>query len=832
MNHITPFIILKIIILSFIFNILSFSLFAEGLPDDLPIPVVTKINNPSPGALFMSPFGDDVSPSGPFSNYLLILDSSGQIMKYFLVPGQEKRYLAYHFKSEPNGLFSFMTRKESQELDGSIYIADTSFNILKTFKDTINPYKRVRYYGAHHIMPNGNSLLLKYDFKYVDMSEYFPNGEPNGATLQGFVQEIDQNDNVIFQWQSMDYIPISDTYNPATPAIEYFHGNSLAYDDDDNILVSARNLCAVMKINKKTGDIVWTLGGKSNDFKFIGENEANAPTYFSYQHDIRLLDNGHITLFDNGQQHSPNYSRAVEYALDEKNMTCTMVWEHRSQPDIYSAIFGNYQKLPNGNNFINWGSSASQGEITLQELNPDGDIELEIKLPNNLVSQFTYKLPYPSCNKSGDITKFEMMQLNTYDFNDGDNRTGVSIKFDNLNAFIYNELNIKKYDCAPVFPKFNEKAPNVIPYRIVMKPSSIYEVDGELRINIKDFKISKNQEDYKVYYREKEGEGFFELLETSFENNELIAKINSVEGEFIIAKKTILMPPQAPFLYNLKDNSKPNINQKIIFSWNPRGYFDKSHIQISLDSEFNSNIIDIVVNIIDYLYSEPIIGQKQYWRVRTANESGWGEWSETRTFTPSGPNIQIKYPIGGEIWEESSYIIRWDYNVLDSINSIFKVELYRNGEFYRLLRDNLFSVKYAFKWNLPENIESDSTYQIKITAKSDTNISTISSNYFTIKKKSTDINDDKSHLSELNIMSYPNPSTNIINFEFHAPIDDNYEITLYDINGNFLNKIFNNFVKEGKHIFSLNNSDILAGVYLYKISNSTESRTKKLILNK
>ncbi|GIT32244.1 MAG: hypothetical protein Ct9H300mP2_3230 [Candidatus Neomarinimicrobiota bacterium] len=50
---------------------------------------------------------------------------------------------------------------------------------------------------------------------------------------------------------------------------------------------------------------------------------------FSHQHDIRRLDNGNITIYDNGNYKEPNYSRAAEYLLDEDNMTATLISEYR-----------------------------------------------------------------------------------------------------------------------------------------------------------------------------------------------------------------------------------------------------------------------------------------------------------------------------------------------------------------------------------------------------------------------------------------------------------------------------------------------------------------------
>jgi len=45
-------------------------------------------------------------------------------------------------------------------------------------------------------------------------------------------------------------------------------------------------------------------------------------------------------MFDNGNYRSPQYSRAVEYELDEENMTATLVWQYRNTPDIFGTLLG------------------------------------------------------------------------------------------------------------------------------------------------------------------------------------------------------------------------------------------------------------------------------------------------------------------------------------------------------------------------------------------------------------------------------------------------------------------------------------------------------------
>ena len=98
----------------------------------------------------------------------------------------------------------------------------------------------------------------------------------------------------------------------------------------------------ITKINRQTGEIIWRWGGlksRNNQFQFINDQRT-----FSHQHDIRRLENGNVTLYDNGNLHSPRYSRAVEYQLDETNKIATLVWDYKHEDAIYNSAQGNVDR--------------------------------------------------------------------------------------------------------------------------------------------------------------------------------------------------------------------------------------------------------------------------------------------------------------------------------------------------------------------------------------------------------------------------------------------------------------------------------------------------------
>jgi hypothetical protein len=224
------------------------------------------------------------------------------------------------------------------------------------------------------VMPDRSSWLLSVDPQRVDMSLLVPGGNTNAVVKGLVIQKIDANKNVVFQWRSWDHFQVTDATheNLLDDTIDYVHANSIEVDNDNNIIISSRHMDEITKINTTTGDIIWRLGGKHNQFTFVNDTIG-----FSHQHDVRRISNGNITVFDNGNYHTPPRSRAVEYAINETSKTANLVWQYKRTPALYSFAMGNVQRLPNGNTLIGWGSAA----VTLTEVTPEGNIMYELSLP-------------------------------------------------------------------------------------------------------------------------------------------------------------------------------------------------------------------------------------------------------------------------------------------------------------------------------------------------------------------------------------------------------------------------------------------------------------------
>ena len=168
--------------------------------------------------------------------------------------------------------------------------------------------------------------------------------------------------------------------------IDYAHANSIDMTTDGNLLLSCRHLDAVVKINAQTGDIIWRLGGKKSDFVFPNDPFGGP----SHQHCARMLSDGNVTMFDNGNLHNPQISRAIEYQLNETSVpkTATLVWQFTNDPPLFNVATGSVQRLANGNTFIGWGQISNPAAT---EVAPDGTKVLELALPPGMFSYRAFK---------------------------------------------------------------------------------------------------------------------------------------------------------------------------------------------------------------------------------------------------------------------------------------------------------------------------------------------------------------------------------------------------------------------------------------------------------
>jgi hypothetical protein len=317
-------------------------------------------NNPYSANLFINTMG--IEP-----RYLAILDT-GLSPTWFVNSGQT----GIDFKVNQQKLSYF--DKPNQ-----------SWIIVNEFMNEIDTLECANGYRADYhdiiLTDDGGYILQAYDSIFVNMSTIVSGGFENARIITLIIQEFDVNDSLVFEWNAWDHLNISDytNLNLTQESIVWMHGNSIEIDNDANLIISNRRSSEIIKINRTTGNVIWCLGGPNNQYS-IENDPLNG---FSKQHDVRRINNGNIMLFDNGNEHEPPISRAVEYSIDETEMTAELIWDY-SHPEGYVGLaMGSVQRLPNNNTLINWGTLNNRGAI-ITEVDYDKNIVLEIEYPPNI----------------------------------------------------------------------------------------------------------------------------------------------------------------------------------------------------------------------------------------------------------------------------------------------------------------------------------------------------------------------------------------------------------------------------------------------------------------
>ncbi len=307
---------------------------------------------------------------------MMLLDDTGEPI--YIQPFPTGQFVGDVKKQTVNGV-DYLTYHSGVAVvgytNGTNYVLDQNYQLVDTWtigNDGADIHDFI-------LLDNGHAIQLAYVPTPYDLTPY--GGPANGTLVDIIIQEQDANKNVVFEWVGSEHLPIDDTeldLNTTDP-IDYLHTNAIEIDDDGNWLLSHRNFSEITKIDRQTGDIIWRMGGQGNEFTFTND------IGFWNQHHIRRLPNGNITLFDNGNLHTPPHSRAIEYALDENAKTVTRVWVYPDDTSEFSPVMSNMQRLSNNNSMIGWGSQSK-----LTEVQYNGSVALEMLLGSSSYRIFRF----------------------------------------------------------------------------------------------------------------------------------------------------------------------------------------------------------------------------------------------------------------------------------------------------------------------------------------------------------------------------------------------------------------------------------------------------------
>ncbi|HEY1641501.1 MAG TPA: arylsulfotransferase family protein [Streptosporangiaceae bacterium] len=204
------------------------------------------------------------------------------------------------------------------------------------------------------ITPAGTALFSSYGTATADLRSI--GGVAHHPYFYGEVQEIDiATGKLVFRWRSDRHVAFRSSYAPighdTSVPWDQFHLNSINVAPDGNLIISARDTWTVYKIHRKTGRVMWRMGGKYSNFTM------GPKARFAWQHHVTPHADGTFTVFDNeaGDYRVGKRSRALVLHVDEKRRHVSFVRQFNPPVPILTAALGSVQELPGGHVLVGWG---------------------------------------------------------------------------------------------------------------------------------------------------------------------------------------------------------------------------------------------------------------------------------------------------------------------------------------------------------------------------------------------------------------------------------------------------------------------------------------------
>jgi hypothetical protein len=221
-------------------------------------------------------------------------------------------------------------------------------------------------YGLHH------------DVTLTDMGNLLGTGS-NGDTVEDFIYEIDVNTGRIVNILDLKHVLQRNRITYTYDNTDWFHNNSIIYKDN-HIIISGKSQSSVVKLSWPDGNINWILSDHQGWLPMYQKYLLNpVGINFEWQYaqhaaiilpnttnnndfiDIMLFDNGNgrysydkelMRIVNNNEIIMPeNYSRMVQYRINEKTMEVEQIWQFGKElGSIYNVDWQSNAAYLNNNN--------------------------------------------------------------------------------------------------------------------------------------------------------------------------------------------------------------------------------------------------------------------------------------------------------------------------------------------------------------------------------------------------------------------------------------------------------------------------------------------------
>jgi len=277
--------------------------------------------------------GFRILPTFGSYNGVLIVNEEGEIVWYYASEGfpyavqaqltSDGQYMVYNSPRIEKGEGELIWISLNGDTEKQLQIPDIAHDFVQ--------------------LPDGTLAVIANDIRDAD------GFDANVAGDQ--VIEITTDGTQTVVWSSWDH------YTPGEHGTvvdgDWTHSNAIDYDPEEDVYyLSILKLGSVIKIDRSTGEIIWTLGGDFSDFTTEGE-----PTTLGQHHQFQIQDDI-ITIFINGDVGDEEGSQVVQFELDESDMTATELYRYGSYQAPYVYALGAVSMIDTDTMDITWSTSG------------------------------------------------------------------------------------------------------------------------------------------------------------------------------------------------------------------------------------------------------------------------------------------------------------------------------------------------------------------------------------------------------------------------------------------------------------------------------------------
>jgi Arylsulfotransferase (ASST) len=319
-----------------------------------------------------------LTPTHAQQNGVMILDPRGHLMWFHHTAGYAANLQVQRYRSH-----RVLTWWQGPSFgNGEGVIMSSSYRTLKVLHAGEGYAADVHEFT---LTPQGTAFIDVSVPVKADLSSI--GGTTHGNLWDYEIQELDiRTGQLLWEWHALGHVPVSASYKgqpQGWPPYDYFHLNSIQQLPSGNLLVCARNTWGVYEIDKQTGRVIWTLGGRYSNFS-LGPGAG-----FEWQHDARLHGST-LSLFDDAADpQKERQSSAKVLRLDTQTMTASLGRRYTHSPPVLAAAAGGTQILPDHNVVVGWGNQGAFSEYAA-----GGRQIFNASLPLGQYSYRAYRFPW------------------------------------------------------------------------------------------------------------------------------------------------------------------------------------------------------------------------------------------------------------------------------------------------------------------------------------------------------------------------------------------------------------------------------------------------------